>query len=158
MKISFISSSADMTLALGEAIGETVEPSTVIALDGDLGAGKTLLSRGIAGGLGVTTPVSSPTFTIVNEYEGGRIKMYHFDTYRLSDSYEFEAAGLDEYFGYGGLCVIEWSNIIDDILPEDSLRINIEGVSSSRTFEATGPDGKIGMLKDAAVKAGCEFI
>ncbi|MBR6483505.1 MAG: tRNA (adenosine(37)-N6)-threonylcarbamoyltransferase complex ATPase subunit type 1 TsaE [Clostridiales bacterium] len=156
--MSFISSSADMTLALGKAIGETVEPATVIALDGDLGAGKTLLARGIASGLGVATPVSSPTFTIVNEYEGGRLKMYHFDTYRLSDSEEFLAAGLDEYFGYEGICVIEWSNIIDDILPYGTLRINIEGVSDTRTFEAEGPEDKIGLLKEAAVKAHCKFI
>lgn len=158
MKISFISSSADMTLALGKAIGETIGPATVIALDGQLGAGKTLLARGIAMGLNVTTPVSSPTFTIVNEYEGGRLKIYHFDTYRLSDSEDFLAAGLDEYFGYEGVCVIEWSNIIDDILPEGTLRINIEGRSDERTFEADGPEDKIKILKNAAVKADCKFI
>ena len=155
--IRFISTSPDMTFNLGRAIGESIAPATVIALDGDLGAGKTLLTRGIAEGLGVTSPVSSPTFTIVNEYEGGRMKLYHFDTYRLSDSYEFEAAGLDEYFGYEGLCVIEWSNIIDDILPEGTLRIRIEGVSDERTFEAEGPDDMTGLLKDAAVKAGLTF-
>ena len=156
--IRFNTTSPEQTESFGYELAKSLCGGDVIALTGDLGAGKTCLTRGIARGLGSTSHVSSPTFTIVNEYDGGRLMLFHFDTYRLSDSYEFEAAGLDEYFGYGGLCVIEWSNIIDDILPEDSLRINIEGVSSSRTFEATGPDGKIGMLKDAAVKAGCEFI
>ncbi len=156
--IRFISTSPDMTMKLGQKIGEKICPSSVIALDGDLGAGKTLLTRGIAEGLGVTTPVSSPTFTIVNEYDGGRLKMYHFDTYRLSDSYDFEAAGLDEYFGYDGLCVIEWSNIIDDILPPGTLRIRIEGVSEERTFEAEGPEDLTGLLKDAADACGCTLL
>lgn len=145
-------------MQLGQRIGEKICPSSVIALDGDLGAGKTLLTRGIAQGLGVTTPVSSPTFTIVNEYDGGRLMMYHFDTYRLQDSEDFEAAGLDEYFGYDGICVIEWSNIIDDILPECTLRIRIEGVSDQRTFEAEGPEDLTGILKEAAVSCGCEFL
>ena len=145
-------------MKLGQKIGEKICPSSVIALDGDLGAGKTLLTRGIAEGLGVTTPVSSPTFTIVNEYDGGRLRMYHFDTYRLSDSYDFEAAGLDEYFGYDGLCVIEWSNIIDDILPPGTLRIRIEGVSEERTFEAEGPEDLTGLLKDAADACGCTLL
>ena len=156
--IRFISTSPDMTMQLGQRIGEKICPSSVIALDGDLGAGKTLLTRGIAQGLGVTTPVSSPTFTIVNEYDGGRLMMYHFDTYRLQDSEDFEAAGLDEYFGYDGICVIEWSNIIDDILPECTLRIRIAGVSDQRTFEAEGPEDLIGILKEAAVSCGCEFL
>ena len=155
--IRFTSTSPDMTLRLGKAIGGKVNPPAVIALDGDLGAGKTLLTRGIAQGAGITSPVSSPTFTIVNEYEGGRYPVYHFDTYRLADSEDFEAAGLDEYFGYEGLCVIEWSNIIDDILPEDTLRIRIEGVSDQRTFEAEGPEDKTAILKSAAEEAGCRF-
>ncbi|MBP5655949.1 MAG: tRNA (adenosine(37)-N6)-threonylcarbamoyltransferase complex ATPase subunit type 1 TsaE [Clostridiales bacterium] len=156
--IRFTSTSPDMTMRLGRALGSKIAPPAVIALDGDLGAGKTLFTRGIAEGLGVTSPVSSPTFTIVNEYEGGRFPMYHFDTYRLADSYDFEAAGLDEYFGYDGLCVIVWRNIIDDILPKDTLRIRIEGVSDQRTFEAEGPEDKIALLMEAAVSSGCEIL
>ena len=123
----------------------------VLALHGDLGAGKTCLARGIARGLGVTSFVSSPTFTIVNEYEGGRIRMFHFDTYRLADEDDFINAGLDEYFG-SGVCVIEWSDVISGVLPRGTVRMRITGSGAERIFEADDE------AKAAAEEAGCEIL
>ena len=143
--------SAEETFRLGEMTGGKLKPGAVICLDGDLGAGKTCLARGIARGLGVTSFVSSPTFTIVNEYEGGRIRMFHFDTYRLADEDDFINAGLDEYFG-SGVCVIEWSDVISGVLPGDTVRMRITGSGEERIFEADDE------AKAAAEEAGCEIL
>ena len=120
-------------------------------MEGDLGAGKSEFTRGIARGLGVTSFVSSPTFTIVNEYEGGRIRMFHFDTYRLADEDDFINAGLDEYFG-SGVCVIEWSDVISGVLPGGTVRMRITGSGEERIFEADDE------AKAAAEEAGCEIL
>jgi|SRR5581483_5717256 tRNA threonylcarbamoyladenosine biosynthesis protein TsaE len=104
-----ISHSADETLALGENWGRAAGPGLVIAISGDLGAGKTQLARGIAKGLGVTSRVHSPTFTLVNEYSGGRLPLFHVDLYRLETREQIIAAGLEEYFHPAGVSVIEWA-------------------------------------------------
>ena len=101
-------------------------PGQVIALVGDLGTGKTTLTKYIACGLGVTETVSSPTFTIVKEYYSGRIPLYHFDVYRIGDPDELFNIGADEYFDGSGLCVVEWADMVEEELPEDSLYIYIE--------------------------------
>ena len=149
-RTTIVTSSPEETLKLGEKIGSLLIPGDVIALDGDLGAGKTLLTRGICEGMGLDPQyVTSPTFTIVNEYDepleaGSEImKLYHFDTYRLGSSEDFLAAGLDEYFYMDGVCVIEWANIIDSILPHGTVRINITGTGDERTFEITDPFGRL---------------
>ena len=118
--------SADDTHALGVTLGQQAKPGDVCTLVGDLGVGKTVLTQGIAEGLGITEPVNSPTFTIVQVYEDGRIPFYHFDVYRIGDVEEMEEIGYQDYFYGEGLCIIEWAELISEIIPEDAKRITIE--------------------------------
>ena len=110
---------------LGIELGSKVEPGTVIAMIGDLGAGKTTLTKAIAKGLGIRETVTSPTFNIVKEYRSGRLPLYHFDVYRIADPEELYELGYEEYFYGEGVCVIEWADLIEDFLPEDAMRIEI---------------------------------
>lgn len=110
----------------GIKIGREAAPGTVIALMGDLGAGKTTLTKSIAKGLGIEEVITSPTFTIVKEYETGRLPLYHFDVYRIGDVDEMYELGYEEYFYGEGVCVVEWANLIEDIMPEDAVQIHIE--------------------------------
>ena len=145
-RLEFTSNSVEATLELGKRLGKVLLPGDVVALDGDLGAGKTVITRGITEGLGlISEDVCSPTFTIVNEYvePSDKTPLFHFDTYRLTGTDDFLAAGLDEYFYRGGVCVIEWSSIIEDILPEDTVRIVIRGNGDSRQIEITDPKGRL---------------
>lgn len=112
------------TEALGEALAKRLQPGTVIAFTGDLGAGKTAFTRGLARGLGVTERVTSPTFTIVNEYEGGRLPLFHFDMYRLASSEELFDVGWEDYLHRGGICAVEWSENIADAL-EGAVSVDI---------------------------------
>ena len=138
----YITTNEAQTQAIGVKLGKNAKPGQVFALDGDLGAGKTVMTRGIARGMGLNEDdVCSPTFTIVNEYDenkdGSRaqVPLFHFDTYRLGGSDDFLDAGLDEYFDRGGVCVIEWSSVIDDLLPKDTVRITITGSGEMRKIE-----------------------
>lgn len=117
--------SADETQALGAKLAERLQPGDVIAYFGDLGAGKTALTRGIAQGLGIADPVTSPTYTIVNEYLTGRIPLFHFDMYRLSSSDELFDIGWEDYLTRGGVCAVEWSENVEDAL-QDAIRVTIE--------------------------------
>ena len=110
----------------GFELGQNAVAGQVIALVGDLGTGKTTLTKSIARGLGITETVNSPTFTIVKEYYSGRIPLYHFDVYRIGDPDELFNIGADEYFDGSGLCVVEWDDMVEEELPEDSLYIYIE--------------------------------
>ena len=121
----FESSSAAETFEFGRKLGEEAVPGQIICLDGDLGTGKTVLTKGIAAGLGIEEPVVSPTFTIVQIYEQGRMPLYHFDVYRIDDPDEMEEIGYREYFYGSGLTIIEWSDLISDIIPKDAVRIRI---------------------------------
>ncbi len=114
------------TLALGAKIGEQALPGTVICVDGDLGAGKTVLAQGIAKGLGISEQVVSPTFTILQEYRDGRLPFYHFDVYRIEDPDEMYEVGFEDYFYGDGVCMIEWAELIRELLPEDHVHITIE--------------------------------
>ena len=114
------------TFALGQKIGELVKPGTVISLVGDLGVGKTVFTQGLAKGLGITEPVNSPTFTIVQVYDGGRLPFYHFDVYRIGDIEEMDEIGYEDYFYGEGVCLIEWADLIRELLPEHTARIVIE--------------------------------
>lgn len=130
---------------LGVYLGERVPENMVIALIGDLGAGKTTLTQGIAQGMGLRDVVSSATFTLINEYDQGPMAMYHFDTYRLEDPMEFFDIGGEEYFDAGGVCVIEWADLIMDYLPEDSLIIKMKYTPENERdleIEATGPESE----------------
>ncbi len=114
------------TYNLGFEMGRKAEPGTVICLTGDLGVGKTVFTAGFAKGLDIKTPICSPTFTILQVYEEGRLPLYHFDVYRISDPDEMEEVGFDEYAFGDGVCLIEWGLMIEDILPENTVYITIE--------------------------------
>lgn len=118
--------SAVETEALGEKLAGKLRGGEVIAFTGDLGAGKTAFTRGLARGLGITDRVTSPTFTIVNEYEGGRLPLFHFDMYRLSSSDELYDIGWEDYLARGGVCAVEWSEIVEDALEADAIRVDIK--------------------------------
>ncbi len=118
--------SAEETLALGEKIGQGAAAGDIYTLTGDLGVGKTVFTKGFAKGLGITEPVSSPTFTIVQIYEEGRLPLYHFDVYRIGDVEEMEEIGYEDCFFGQGVCLIEWAELIAEILPENCKHITIE--------------------------------
>ena len=117
---------AKETFQLGEKIGEKALPGQIYTLNGDLGVGKTVFTQGVASGLGIQEPVNSPTFTILQEYEGGRLPFYHFDVYRIGDIEEMEEIGYDDYFFGEGICLIEWAQLIEEILPENVISVTIE--------------------------------
>ena len=114
------------TFEIGKALGENAKPGQVYTLIGDLGVGKTVFTQGVAAGLGIKEPVNSPTFTILQVYEEGRIPFYHFDVYRIGDVEEMEEIGYQDCFYGEGICLIEWANLIEEILPEDYVQITIE--------------------------------
>ena len=114
------------TYALGKILGEAAKPGDVICLNGDLGVGKTVFTQGFAAGLAITEPVNSPTFTIVQEYHDGRLPLYHFDVYRIGDISEMDEVGYEDYFYGEGVCLIEWSNLIEEILPDHMTSVTIE--------------------------------
>lgn len=114
------------TRAFGEMLGRKAVPGTVYTLTGDLGVGKTVLTQGFAKGLGVTEHVNSPTFTIVQEYEDGRLPFYHFDVYRIGDIEEMDEIGYEDYFYGEGVCLIEWAELIEELLPKKRTEILIE--------------------------------
>ena len=122
----FDSYSAEDTFAFGKKIGEEAQPGQVYTLIGDLGVGKTVFTQGVAAGLGIREAVNSPTFTIVQIYDEGRMPFYHFDVYRIGDVEEMEEIGYEDCFYGEGLCLIEWANLIEDILPEHYTQITIE--------------------------------
>lgn len=113
------------TFQLGEELAKCAVPGQVYTLIGDLGVGKTVLTQGMASGLGIEEPVNSPTFTIVQVYEEGRLPFYHFDVYRIGDVEEMDEIGYEDYFYGDGLCLIEWANLIEEILPETYTEITI---------------------------------
>ena len=121
----FESFSEKETFEIGRDLARKAVPGRVYCLDGDLGTGKTVFAKGFAAGLGITEPVTSPTFTIIREYEEGRIPLYHFDVYRISDPDEMYAIGYEEYFYCSGVCLVEWSELISELIPEDAVHIEI---------------------------------
>ena len=120
------SRSAEETFAMGEFMAKKLQPGMVLCLNGDLGVGKTVFVKGIARGLGITEPVVSPTFTLLQEYKGGRIPLYHFDVYRIEDEEEMFEIGFDDYLYGDGVCLIEWAENVKGLLPENAVSITIE--------------------------------
>lgn len=118
--------SAEETYKIGEQMGREAKAGDVLCLLGDLGVGKTVFTQGFAAGLGITEPVSSPTFTIVQTYDEGRMPFYHFDVYRIGDIEEMEEIGYDDYFFGEGVCLIEWAELIEELIPEGAISITIE--------------------------------
>ena len=143
--MEFLTNSPEETEKVGAALGKILTPGTVLAYRGDLGAGKTAFTRGLARGLGYTEPVTSPTYTIVNEYLGGRLPLFHFDMYRLASSDDLWDIGWEDYLERGGVCAVEWSENVDDAMEnaiwvtihktgETSRRIEIEGGENLADF------------------------
>lgn len=128
------------TETLGERLGRALKSGAVIAYTGDLGAGKTAFTRGLARGLDIPGQVTSPTFTIVNEYEGGRLPLFHFDMYRLGSSDELFDIGWEDYLDRGGVCAVEWSENVDDALEGDCIRVDIRrgDTQEQRIITVTG--------------------
>ena len=137
--MEYLSNSEAETEALGEALAGRLTAGDVIAFSGDLGAGKTAFTRGLARGLGVTERVASPTFTIVNEYLGGRLPLFHFDLYRLSSAEELFDIGWEDYLDRGGVCAVEWSENGEGVL-EDPIRVDIRrgAADDQRVITITG--------------------
>ena len=123
--MEFITNSPEETEKIGAAIGKIIPAGTVLAYRGDLGAGKTAFTRGLAAGLGYKGRVTSPTFAIVNEYEGGRLPLFHFDMYRLNSADDLFDIGWEDYLSRGGVCAVEWSENVIDALPEDTVWVRI---------------------------------
>ena len=116
---------AEETFEFGKKVGQICKPGTVISLVGDLGVGKTVFTQGVAQGLEITEPVNSPTFTILQEYEEGRLPFYHFDVYRIGDIEEMEEIGYEDCFYGEGVCLVEWANLIEELMPDHYYRITI---------------------------------
>jgi len=131
--MEYITNSPQETEKIGETLGKILPPGTVLAYRGDLGAGKTAFTRGLARGLGYNDPVTSPTYTIVNEYLGGRVPLFHFDMYRLTSADDLFDIGWDDYLDRGGICAVEWSENVWDAM-EDPITVTIEklGADSRR--------------------------
>ncbi len=118
--------SADETFQVGKEIGKNASAGSVYTLIGDLGVGKTVFTQGVADGLGISEPISSPTFTILQVYDEGRMPFYHFDVYRIGDVEEMEEIGYEDCFYGEGICFIEWANLIEEILPDTYTQVTIE--------------------------------
>ncbi|MCD8050949.1 MAG: tRNA (adenosine(37)-N6)-threonylcarbamoyltransferase complex ATPase subunit type 1 TsaE [Clostridiales bacterium] len=123
--MQYQTNSAPETEALGAKLAQKLRPGDIIAYTGDLGAGKTAFTRGLALGLGITERVTSPTFTIVNEYEGGRLPLFHFDLYRLGSSEELYDIGWEDYLARDGVCAVEWSEVAADVLESGVIRVDL---------------------------------
>ena len=139
--MEFITNSPEETEAVGMALGKRLTPGTVIAYQGDLGAGKTAFTRGVACGLGAKESVTSPTYTIVNEYLSGKYPLFHFDMYRLASSEDLFDIGWEDYLERGGICAVEWSENVDDAM-ENAIVVTIEklGEESRRIIVEGGPE------------------
>ena len=120
--------SSEDTYNLGKKLAAGACPGQMYTLVGDLGVGKTIFTKGLAKGLGIDEPVSSPTFTIVQEYNGGRLPFYHFDVYRIGDVTEMDEIGYEEYFFSDGVCLVEWGHLIAELLPQETIMVTIEKV------------------------------
>ena len=137
--MEIISRNENETFELGRSMGQLASAGMIIALDGDLGAGKTVFSKGFACGLNVDDVICSPTFTIIHEYESGRLPLYHFDVYRIEEPEEMYELGYEEYFYGEGVCLVEWASIIEELVPPEAIHIVInrdieEGSEIRRIF------------------------
>ena len=139
--MEFITHSPEETEKIGEALAKSLQPGTILAYRGDLGAGKTAFTRGLARGLGCKETVTSPTYTIVNEYLGGRLPLFHFDMYRLASSDDLWDIGWEDYLERGGVCAVEWSENVQDAM-EDAITVTIEKLGeTTRQITIEGGQG-----------------
>lgn len=143
--LTISSRSPEKTEQVGQMLAKYLHSGDILTLDGDLGAGKTALTRGIARGMGLTSHIASPTFTIVMEHPAekeGQLSLFHFDVYRLTCGEDFLDCGLDEYFDQKGVSVLEWGKLIASVLPDGILRISMQGTDQVRTIEITFPESR----------------
>lgn len=148
MLFEIISRSPEETEALGLKLGHVLEAGTILCLSGDLGTGKTTLTKSIAKSLGVSEYVTSPSYTIVNEYEG-KLPLYHFDVYRINEIEELYEIGYEEYFFGCGVTIIEWASMIMDLIPDDAVKIEIERLDDQeRKFVISAPETIIARLRE----------
>ena len=140
--MEFITHSPEETEKIGEALAKSLQPGTILAYRGDLGAGKTAFTRGLARGLGCKETVTSPTYTIVNEYLGGRLPLFHFDMYRLASSDDLWDIGWEDYLDREGVCAVEWSEIVADALEEPCIRVDIRQGETENQRKITVEGGK----------------
>ena len=141
---SFETRSPDETRAFGAMLAQSLAEGDFIALDGELASGKTCFVQGLAAGLGYSGPVTSPTFTLLHLYEGGRLPVYHFDVYRLKAPEELENIGYEEYFYGDGVCVVEWSDLAADYLPKRRIRLMLERAPESEALDGSAPAASSG--------------
>lgn len=139
IEFNYISHSAEQTMAFAESLAKKLAKGTVLTLEGDLGAGKTTFTKGLARGLGISRTVNSPTFTIIKEYTQGTLPLYHMDVYRLEES--DEDLGFDEYFHGNGVTVIEWAQYIEEQLPRELLKISIQYINENERKIVLEPQG-----------------
>lgn len=147
MRMQFITNTPEETELVGQRLGEKLIGGEIIAFRGDLGAGKTAFTRGIAKGLGITMRVTSPTYTIVNEYIGGRLPLFHFDMYRLASEDDLFDIGWEDYLRRGGVCAVEWSENVSEAM-EDAISVEIEKISDESrkiTIEGSVADADISL-------------
>jgi len=139
--MEYLSHSEQETEALGQTLAEILSPGAVVACRGGLGMGKTAFTRGLARGLGYPGRVTSPTFTIVNEYEGGRLPLFHFDLYRLEGEDDLFSIGWEDYLNRGGVCVVEWSEQAPGALPEDTIFVTLSRRPESDGWRTVAVEG-----------------
>lgn len=139
--MEFLSRCEADTEAIGRRLAAVLSPGTVLAYRGGLGMGKTAFTRGLAAGLGYPGRVTSPTFTIVNEYEGGRLPLFHFDMYRLADADALFDIGWEDYLDRGGICAVEWSEQVDDALPPDTVWVTLQRCPESDSMRTITIEG-----------------
>ena len=138
--MKYTSYSESETEEIAAKLGSVLEPGAIVALFGEIGAGKTVFARGLARGVGYDGRVTSPTYSIVNEYRDGKIPVFHFDMYRIDSSDELYEIGWEDYIVSGGICVVEWSEKITDVLPEDVIMVKIEKENGARNITVSGTD------------------
>lgn len=139
--MDYLSHSVEETEAIGRRLGAVLRPGMVIACRGDLGAGKTAFTRGLARGLGCRERVTSPTFTIVNEYEGGRLPLFHFDLYRLEGAEDLFGIGWDDYLDRGGVCAVEWSERAAEVLPPETVWVTLRRCPENENWRTAAVEG-----------------
>jgi len=152
-----ISNSEELTIKIGEELGKLLKPGTIIALRGELGSGKTVLVKGIARGLDVKEEPNSPTFVIMNAYEG-RIPLYHFDLYRISGKDELEGIGYEDFFFGDGVTVVEWADRVEDVFPENTIKIEIKILEKRGTQDFVSLNNENSNIRDINIEGEDKWL
>ncbi|MGH7901498.1 MAG: tRNA (adenosine(37)-N6)-threonylcarbamoyltransferase complex ATPase subunit type 1 TsaE [Thermodesulfobacteriota bacterium] len=157
LELHMISNSEELTIKIGEELGKLLKPGTIIALRGELGSGKTVLVKGIARGLDVKEEPNSPTFVIMNAYEG-RIPLYHFDLYRISGKDELEGIGYEDFFFGDGVTVVEWADRVEDVFPENTIKIEIKILEKRGTQDFVSLNNENSNIRDINIEGEDKWL